>query len=131
MRILTFTSLYPNAIQPHFGVFVENRLRHLVSEGSVEARVIAPVPWFPWRGQAFGRYAIMARVPAEERRFGITVLHPRYPLIPKIGMTTAPANCFESMASSRSSATSSDSVMRVGARFDEPVESWLRMTAIT
>ena len=90
MRILTFTSLYPNAVQPHSGVFVENRLRHLVSEGSVEARVIAPVPWFPWRGNAFGRYAIMARVPAEERRFGITVLHPRYPLIPKIGMTTAP-----------------------------------------
>lgn len=90
MRILTFTTLYPNSIQPHFGVFVENRLRHLVSEGSVEARVIAPVPWFPWRGKAFGRYSIMARVPAEERRFGITVLHPRYPLIPKIGMITAP-----------------------------------------
>ncbi len=90
MKILTFTTLYPNSIQPHFGVFVENRLRHLVSEGSVEARVIAPVPWFPWRGKAFGRYAIMARVPAEERRFGITVLHPRYPLIPKIGMITAP-----------------------------------------
>ncbi len=90
MRILTFTTLYPNSIQPHFGVFVENRLRHLVSEGSVEARVIAPVPWFPWRGKAFGRYSIMARVPAEERRFGITVLHPRYLLIPKIGMITAP-----------------------------------------
>ena len=90
MRILTFTTLYPNSVQPHSGVFVENRLRHLVSEGSVEARVIAPVPWFPWRGKAFGRYAIMARVPAEEQRFGITVMHPRYPLIPKIGMTTAP-----------------------------------------
>ena len=43
MRILTFTTLYPNSIQPQFGVFVENKLRHLASEGSVEARVIAPV----------------------------------------------------------------------------------------
>lgn len=90
MRILTFTTLYPSSVRPHSGVFVENRLRHLLSEGSVEARVMAPVPWFPWRGKAFGRYAMMARVPAEERRFGITVLHPRYPLIPRIGMTTAP-----------------------------------------
>ncbi len=43
MRILTITTLYPNSIQRHLGVFVENKLRHLVSEGSIEARVIAPV----------------------------------------------------------------------------------------
>ncbi len=112
MRILTFTTLYPNSVQPHSGVFVENRLRHLVSEGSVEARVIAPVPWFPWRGNAFGRYSIPARVPAEERRFGITVLHPRYPLIPKIGMTTAP---FLMYAAIRSVATE---LIRSGYDFD-------------
>ena len=35
IRVLTFTTLYPNSIQKHHGVFVENRLRHLVA--SVQA----------------------------------------------------------------------------------------------
>ena len=32
-RLLTFSTLYPNAAQPNHGVFVENRLRHLVASG--------------------------------------------------------------------------------------------------
>ncbi len=36
VKILTFSSLYPNAAQPYHGVFVENRLRHLVD---VDGRV--------------------------------------------------------------------------------------------
>ena len=87
---LTFTTLYPNSIQEYHGIFVENRLRHLVASGQVDARVIAPVPWFPLRSQAFGCYADFARVPRKETRKGIDALHPRYPVVPKIGMTLAP-----------------------------------------
>lgn len=90
IKVLTYTTLYPNSIQEHHGIFVENRLRHLVASGQVDARVIAPVPWFPLGGQAFGRYADFARVPRKETRNGIDVLHPRYPVVPKIGMTLAP-----------------------------------------
>lgn len=90
MKILTFTTLYPNAVQPNHAVFVENRLRHLVASGKVTARVVAPVPWFPWQSVQFGRYANFARVPAHEVRHGIDVSHPRYLHIPKIGMTMAP-----------------------------------------
>lgn len=90
LRILTFSTLYPNAARPQHGVFVENRLRHLVAGGRVAATVVAPVPWFPFRGDRFGRYAGFAHAPAEEERFGIPVRHPRYPLLPKIGMTVAP-----------------------------------------
>lgn len=90
IRILTFSTLYPNAARPRHGVFVENRLRRLVADGRVAATVVAPVPWFPFRGDRFGRYADFARAPAEEERFGIPVRHPRYPLLPKIGMTVAP-----------------------------------------
>ena len=90
IKVLTFTTLYPNSIQEHHGIFVENRLRHLVASGQVDARVIAPVPWFPVHSQAFGRYADFARVPRKETRNGIDVLHPRYPVVPKIGMTLAP-----------------------------------------
>ena len=75
---------------PHHGIFVENRLRNLVASGEVAALVVAPVPWFPFEHKAFGRYASFARVPREEQRHGLTVLHPRYPLMPKVGMSSAP-----------------------------------------
>jgi glycosyltransferase involved in cell wall biosynthesis len=75
---------------PYFGIFVENRLRHLVSGGEVASMVVAPVPWFPSERPLFGRYAAWARVPREELRHGTTVLHPRYPLPPKLGMSSAP-----------------------------------------
>lgn len=90
IRLLVFSSLYPNAEQPRHGVFVEERLRHLVATGRVTAIVVAPVPWFPFKNTRFGSYAAYARVPAREQRHGIDILHPRYPVIPKFGMNVAP-----------------------------------------
>jgi teichuronic acid biosynthesis glycosyltransferase TuaC len=90
IRILVFTSLYPNAVRPRHGVFVEERLRQLVAGGKVTATVVAPVPWFPFRHPRFGAYAAFAEVPEREERYGIRILHPRYPLIPKLGMSLAP-----------------------------------------
>ncbi len=83
IRLLTFSTLYPNAAQPTHGVFVENRLRQLVASGVVEATVLAPVPFFPGRHRA--------DVPAEERRHGLTVHHPRFLAIPRLGMALSPA----------------------------------------
>lgn len=90
IKLLTFSSLYPNAVQPHNGIFVENRLRHLLSGGEVEVKVVAPVPWFPFAGKVFGKYGNFANVPAYEVRHGIEIWHPRYLVIPKIGMSIAP-----------------------------------------
>jgi glycosyltransferase involved in cell wall biosynthesis len=89
---LTFSTLYPNAVHPNHGIFVENRLRHLVGSGAVEAVVVAPVPYFPSRAGVFGRWSDHARVPRIERRNGLVIHHPRYPLPPKIGMNLAPAH---------------------------------------
>jgi glycosyltransferase involved in cell wall biosynthesis len=93
-RILTFTTLYPNSAAPAHGVFVENRLRHLVASGRVSARVVAPVPWFPSSAPIFGRYASFAKAPRQEERFGLTIEHPRYPVLPKLGMSIAPLLLF-------------------------------------
>jgi teichuronic acid biosynthesis glycosyltransferase TuaC len=90
MRILTFTTLYPNAVRPQFGVFVETRLRKLVASGHVSARVIAPCPWFPLKSSRFGKYAAFAQIPRFEERYGLAIDHPRYLLIPKISMNVAP-----------------------------------------
>lgn len=97
IRLLTFTSLYPNAAQPRHGVFVEERLRHLTASGKVTATVVAPVPWFPFRHPRFGNYSTYAKVPAREERYGIRILHPRYPLIPKFGMNIAPSLMYRAM----------------------------------
>ena len=91
IRILTFSTLYPNSEQPTHGVFVENRLRHLISTGEVISRVVAPIGWVPFDSAIFGRHASIARVPTKESRFGITVHHPRFLVIPKLGMSAAPA----------------------------------------
>jgi teichuronic acid biosynthesis glycosyltransferase TuaC len=89
-RILTFSTLYPNAEMPSHGVFVENRLRQLVGGGRVEARVVAPVAWFPSPDPRYGRFAKLARVPHRETRHGIDVLHPRYATLPGLGMFVSP-----------------------------------------
>jgi glycosyltransferase involved in cell wall biosynthesis len=94
LRILTYSTLYPSVVQPSHGIFVENRLRHLVSMGRVQAQVVAPVPWFPFTSRAFGHYASFARTPAEELRHGLKVIHPRYPALPKLGMSMAPGLLF-------------------------------------
>lgn len=90
MKLLTFSTLFPNLERPSHGIFVETRLRHLVASGQVQSRVVAPVPWFPLAHARFGTYGRFARVPRSEVRSGIEVLHPRYALLPKIGMTPAP-----------------------------------------
>jgi teichuronic acid biosynthesis glycosyltransferase TuaC len=90
IKILTFSSLYPNAVQPTHGIFVENRLRHLLDSGEIEVKVVAPVPWFPIANPAFGKYADFAKVPEQEVRHGIEIWHPRYWVVPKIGMGIAP-----------------------------------------
>jgi glycosyltransferase involved in cell wall biosynthesis len=90
MKILTFSTLFPNTEKPGHGIFVETRLRHLVASGKVESRVVAPVPWFPSSDARFGDYARMAKVPREEVRYGLRVAHPRYPVLPKVGMSVAP-----------------------------------------
>jgi teichuronic acid biosynthesis glycosyltransferase TuaC len=76
---------------------VENRLRHLVASGAAVSTVLAPVPWFPSRSARFGDWALNARAPAAETRHGIEVRHPRYPAIPKLGMSAAPWLLYRAM----------------------------------
>ncbi len=91
MKLLTFSTLYPNTVTPHHGIFVENRLRHFLASGQVQSKVVAPVPWFPFGAKIFGEYGGFARVPKSETRHGITIEHPRYLVVPKIGMNWTPS----------------------------------------
>jgi glycosyltransferase involved in cell wall biosynthesis len=97
VRLLTFSTLFPHAARPNHGIFVENRLRHLLASEQATSVVVAPVPWFPSRSDRFGDWALNARAPAAELRHGIAIRHPRYPVIPKLGMAAAPWLLYRAM----------------------------------
>lgn len=90
IRLLTYTTLFPNCAQPGLGVFVAERLRHLLATNEVSLRVVAPVPWFPANLSWAGEYGKYATVPPVDQWDGGTVQHPKYPVVPKIGMRVAP-----------------------------------------
>lgn len=94
VRTLLFSTLYPAASRPSHGIFVETRLRELLKSGQVQTRVLAPVPWFPLRAARWGEYAQMAATPQHEQRHGIVVDHPRYMVVPKVGMGLVPGALF-------------------------------------
>lgn len=91
MNLLTITSLYPNHVEANLGVFIEIRLTQLrESFPEINHTVIAPVPWFPFAGKKFGQYAQYAKVKPQEEKDGVIIYHPRYIVIPKIGMLFTP-----------------------------------------
>ena len=84
MNVLVFTSLYPNNHWPNQGVFVKERMAHFARLDGCKIKVVAPIPYFPalklgWRWK-------FSQVARQEIRDGIEVYHPRYFMIPKIGM---------------------------------------------
>jgi len=84
MRILTFTSLFPNSLAPNYSIFLLQRIAHFARRGN-EVDVVSPVPYVPQvlSGMSKGH---VASLPAKETISGLNVYHPRYPLLPKISM---------------------------------------------
>lgn len=82
LRVLTFTSLFPNGQQPLHGLFVRERIKALAR--FCDVRVIAPAPWTPplrWLGERYYRYSQIA---GKEQQMGLAVCHPRFVVIPKV-----------------------------------------------
>ncbi len=90
IKILTFSTLYPNTERTRHGIFVETRLRYLLQNNKVESRVVSPVPWFPVSWSIFGEYAKNKKIPPQDVRHNIQIDYPRFLLLPKVGMTLAP-----------------------------------------
>lgn len=80
MKVLVFTTVYPNSCQPNLGVFVRERMARVAR--LCDLRVVAPVPWFPFAGLIKEKYK--ARPPVVEIQDGVTVYHPRFFLIPGV-----------------------------------------------
>lgn len=112
MRLLTFTTLFPNEAMPNHGIFVENRLRHLLATEEVASTVLAPVPFFPSAAPWLGAWSRFARVPRREIRGGVTVHHPRFAAIPKLGMSISPVLLYQA------SSIALQRLLKAGLEFD-------------
>jgi teichuronic acid biosynthesis glycosyltransferase TuaC len=85
MRVLTFTSLFPNARQPWLGIFVQQRVAHFAKRQGNSVTIVSPVVYFPsWL--PLSKWETMRKIPLQETIGGLEVYHPRYPLIPKVSM---------------------------------------------
>ena len=84
MKVLVFTSLYPNTIWPHHGVFIKERMSHFAALEACEVKVVAPIPYFP--PLKINHRWLFSQVPHCEVIDGLEVRHPRYVMLPKVGM---------------------------------------------
>lgn len=85
MKVLVFSSLYPNNMWPWHGVFVKERMTHFARLTGCDIKVVAPVPYYPPIKLGFRRQ--FSQVVAQETIEDIEVYHPRYFMTPKVGMT--------------------------------------------
>jgi teichuronic acid biosynthesis glycosyltransferase TuaC len=85
MQVLTFTSLFPNAADSNFGIFIFQRTAHLANREGNSIEVVAPLPYAPkfLKGTTWGS---TAAIPSTEVVGSLRVHHPRYPLVPKVSM---------------------------------------------
>jgi glycosyltransferase involved in cell wall biosynthesis len=86
MKILVYTSLFPNNISPQLGIFVKERMSNFARKTDHQLQVVAPVPYYP--PIKLGNRRKYLQVVPQEKIEGLTVYHPRYVMTPKIGMTT-------------------------------------------
>lgn len=85
LRVLTLSTLFPDAARPNFGVFVERQTLGLAAHPDVELRVVAPIGLPPWPLSRHPRYAALAALPAQEAWKGVAVWRPRFPTLPGTG----------------------------------------------
>ncbi len=83
MKLLVFTSLFPNGLEPHHGVFVKTRLQRYLKRHGGSAHIVAPVPMAPPVGPR--RWTRFRRIPSRETVDGFSVDHPRYASPPGFG----------------------------------------------
>ena len=87
-RVLSISTLYPNAHTPRFGTFVARSLEALAARKDWDVTVINPIGVPPL---ALGRYKPLAAAAQSGIEHGVSVHRPTFTLIPKIGARINPA----------------------------------------
>ena len=86
MRILTYTTLFPNNASPLHSLFVRARVAAVAKQ--FDTTVVAPVPYFPKLPfnlpKRFKKYESYSKVTTEETQLNLKVYHPRFPTFPGV-----------------------------------------------
>lgn len=90
MKILSFTSLFPNSSNTRHGVFVKNRLIKIMEYYDHNITLISPIPATPFLPGRLNPYRSQSSIAELEQVEVIPVHHPRYTHIPLIGMYFQP-----------------------------------------
>ena len=85
MRILTYTSIFPNSSDPTHGIFIYQRSKHFALRPGNDVVAVSPIPYFP-RWLKLKKWRASSDLPRQEMIGDLSVYHPRYPLLPKISM---------------------------------------------
>ena len=85
LRVLTLSTLFPDASRPNFGIFVERYVQALVRRPDVAVRIVAPVGIPPWPLSRLTRYRALADLPGRESWNGLDVYRPRFLNLPGTG----------------------------------------------
>lgn len=85
LRVLTLSSLFPDATRPNFGVFVARQTLGLAAHPGVELKVVAPIGLPPLGARFSGRHAALAALPQRESWEGLDVHRPRFAALPATG----------------------------------------------
>lgn len=84
LRVLTLSTLFPNAHQPRLGLFVERQTLGLAARDGVELRVVAPVGLPVWPLSLHPHYRPFGALPGREVWNGLDVYRPRFRVWPKL-----------------------------------------------
>ncbi|MBX7501729.1 glycosyltransferase [Qipengyuania sp. YG27] len=81
-RVLSLSTLFPNAAHPRFGIFVAKSLEALQRDTHWDVTLINPIGLPPL---ALGRYRPLAAAARDGQEFGMAVHRPVFRLIPRFG----------------------------------------------
>ena len=82
LRVLTLSTLFPDAVRPRLGPFVERQTLGLAAHPSVELNVAAPLGLPPFPLDQHPHYRRFKAVPKQEIWKGLTVHRPRFKHLP-------------------------------------------------
>lgn len=85
LRVLSLSTLFPNPAVPSLGPFVASQMKAVAARGDVDLVMVNPVGLPPWPLSLHPRYAKLREIEANSSLPGLTVHHPRFTLIPRIG----------------------------------------------
>lgn len=97
LRVLTLSTLFPNAASPTFGVFVESQTLRLAAQEGVELRVVNPIAMPPFPLDLHARYRKLRSLPLEESWRGLRVARPRLRILPGLSGRINPALLFHAV----------------------------------